>query len=133
MGHALCVSIKPKDMKVDPILILSYSGNDEIYQLFRENNVDFFNYDDKEFKYKELSLDIIDILLNDINKSIEQQNLIIETGIECEAMNEEIFDEIVSSKKYLKELNSNKQEIEFLRHLIIKCNEEGNVITYNMY
>lgn len=118
MSSYLTFYIVPKTEGAKPISLISYSRSSDIYQYFNENiNPAFIGIED-EAKYTELTLEKVDIVLEDLNKSIDKTNNRILEYQKYAAGNMEIIHEILNDKEYLEELKYTLHKIEFIRDLV---------------
>lgn len=127
MSSYLTFYIVPKaknDVEIDPIAIMSYSRNSDVYQSFRDNlNVAYIGMDDKP-NYSELTTKKVDIVIADLNKDIKSAQDRIAEYEKHAAGNFEIIDEILSQKDYISDLEYALHKIEFIRDLVEEAENE---------
>lgn len=123
MSSYLNIYIQPIQENVDPIKLISYSRNSEVYQAFYEDIHPIYIGDD-EIKYTDLFIDDIDRVLYSLNESINNISKRLNEYEKHASGNVEIIDSIIGLKDYLEELKETSNTINFIRRLVegASCN-----------
>lgn len=126
-GENVVKEIKLSEGK--PIHFLSYCRSSNIYQAFNEAlNVTYIGTED-EPKYEELTCSKIDMVISDLNESIDK----IRSGLTVNykmlnngAKVEELWEDIHDAEDYLKEELQTLEEIKHIRFWVLECEEGYN-------
>lgn len=107
------LKVKNKELE-KPVFVHidSYSRNSDIYQSIDENG-NFFSADGEK---KELTNDIFNSILEDLQGQINNCKVYIDTAKELKSPN---IDEIVERKEYCKELEDTYKYFDFLHTLLM--------------
>lgn len=130
MSHYLNFYIKPKISEFDsekeksrkeaqePVFLTYYCGSSDIYQLFRDNGLDHYMYDkDGKETYRELTLNDINTLKEDLNTSINRFKLRIKAINDMKSVGEDAIEEQYSNYTALADYQSQLKEVEFIENL----------------
>lgn len=102
----------------EPLLLLSYSRNTDVYQSFDENlNIAYAGNEDK---YTELTVKDCDEVINDVKNDIEktERRLEISYKIAKQNINDDLFSDIHSMEEYLDDLKRNLNELNQITNIV---------------
>lgn len=117
MSSYLNIYIQPKQENLEPIKLVNYSRNSEVYQAFYEDIHPTYIGDDK-IKYTDLSVNDIDKVLRSLNESINNTSKRLNEYEKHASGNTEIINNIIELKEYLEELKETSNTINFIRRLV---------------
>ena len=110
-----------------PLVFLSYSRNNEIYQAFNET----LNpaYAGMEEKYTDLTIRDCDLVISELEKEIrstEKRLKINYKMLKEGGYSSELWEDIHSMEEYLEEQQSTLEEIKNIRNIVYECTEGYN-------
>lgn len=110
-----------------PLVFLSYSRSNEIYQAFNET----LNpaYAGMEEKYTELTIGNCDLVITELEKEIrstEKRLKINYKMLKEGGYSSELWEDIHSMEEYLEEQQSTLEEVKNIRNIVYECTEGYN-------
>lgn len=116
MSSYLSFYLVPKAHPEEKLLLQSFSRSNEVYQRFFDNLS--IEYAGNEEKYTELTVSDVESVIQDIDADITKAET---RRTEYEKFcygNPEAIEEIISTKEYIRDLQSTRDYISFLRDIL---------------
>lgn len=117
MSSYLTFYIKTKEENSKPLHLISYSRNTEIYQYFCEN-VHPVYIGLEEIQYTELSVNNVELVIEDMENDIGKAKKRIEEYEKYANGNQEIIEEILNWKEYIEDLEYWLHKVRFIKDLV---------------
>lgn len=118
MSSYLTFYLVPKKEGSEPISLISYSRNSDIYQYYYDNANPVFIGNNDETQYSEVTLEKIDCVLNDLKNDINRALTRVSEYEKQAAGNMEIIEEIINQKEYISDLQYALHKLEFIRDIV---------------
>lgn len=116
MSSYLNIYAKFKDNSREPLLLMSYTRNSDVYQYFEQEIHPIFMGTD-EIKYTDLTFDNTGLVCDALISEIKKLSRRIEEYEKHAGGNLEIINEIISLKEYEEELKDALSECAFIKML----------------
>lgn len=118
MSSYLTFYIKTKEENSKPLHLISYSRNTDIYKYFYENVHPAYIGIDEDTKYSELSVNDIELVIEDMENDISKVKKRIEEYEKHADGNQEIIEEILNWKEYIEDLEYWLHKVKFIKDLV---------------
>lgn len=118
MSSYLTFYLVPKEEGSKPISLVSYTRNSEVYQYYNDNAHPTFIGVDDEAQYSEVTLEKMDLVIEDLKLDIDKATSRILEYEKHAAGNIEIIEEIISQKEYINDLQYALHKLEFIRDIV---------------
>ena len=123
MSSYLSFYLVPKAHPEERLLLQSFSRSNEVYQRFSDNlNI---AYAGNEEKYTKLTISDVESVIQDIDDDITKAET---RRVEYEKFcygNPESIEEIISTKEYIRDLQSTRDYISFIRDVLTDLDYSG--------
>lgn len=123
MSSYLSFYLVPRAHPEEKLLLQSFSRSNEVYQRFSDNlNI---AYAGNEEKYTKLTISDVESVIQDIDADITKAEA---RRVEYEKFchgNSELIEEMISTKEYIRDLQSTRDYISFIRDILADLDYSG--------
>ena len=123
MSSYLSFYLVPRAHPEEKLLLQSFSRSNEVYQRFSDNlNI---AYAGNEEKYTKLTVSDVESVIQDLDGDIAKAEA---RRVEYEKFchgNSELIEEIISTKEYIRDLQSTRDYISFIRDILTDLDYSG--------
>lgn len=131
MSSYLSFYLVPKAHPEERLLLQSFSRSNEVYQRFFDNLS--VAYAGNEEKYTKLTVSDVESVIRDLDDDIAKAEA---RRVEYEKFchgNSELIEEIISTKEYIRDLQSTRDYISFIRDILVDLDYSGfSDVLYNV-
>lgn len=131
MSSYLSFYLVPKAHPEERLLLQSFSRSNEVYQRFFDNLS--IAYAGNEEKYTKLTVSDVESVIRDLDDDIAKAEA---RRVEYEKFchgNSELIEEIISTKEYIRDLQSTRDYISFIRDILADLDYSGfSDVLYNV-
>lgn len=131
MSSYLSFYLVPKAHPEERLLLQSFSRSNEVYQRFFDNLS--VAYAGNEEKYTKLTVSDVESVIRDLDDDITKAEA---RRVEYEKFchgNSELIEEIISTKEYIRDLQSTRDYISFIRDILADLDYSGfSDVLYNV-
>lgn len=131
MSSYLSFYLVPKAHPEERLLLQSFSRSNEVYQRFFDNLS--IAYAGNEEKYTKLTVSDVESVIRDLDDDIAKAEA---RRVEYEKFchgNSELIEEMISTKEYIRDLQSTRDYISFIRDILADLDYSGfSDILYNI-
>ena len=123
MSSYLSFYLVPKAHPEERLLLQSFSRSDEVYQRFFDNLS--VSYAGNEEKYTKLTVSDVESVIRDLDDDIAKAEA---RRVEYEKFchgNSELIEEMISTKEYIRDLQSTRDYISFIRDILADLDYSG--------
>lgn len=123
MSSYLSFYLVPKAHPEERLLLQSFSRSNEVYQRFFDNLS--IAYAGNEEKYTKLTVSDVESVIQDLDGNIAKAEA---RRVEYEKFchgNSELIEEIISTKEYIRDLQSTRDYISFIRDILTDLDYSG--------
>ena len=123
MSSYLSFYLVPKAHPEERLLLQSFSRSNEVYQRFSDNLS--IAYAGNEEKYTKLTVSDVESVIQDLDGDIAKAEA---RRVEYEKFchgNSELIEEIISTKEYIRDLQSTRDYISFIRDILTDLDYSG--------
>lgn len=123
MSSCLSFYLVPKAHPEEKLLLQSFSRSNEVYQRFFDNLS--IAYAGNEEKYTKLTVSDVESVIQDLDGDIAKAEA---RRVEYEKFchgNSELIEEIISTKEYIRDLQSTRDYISFIRDILADLDYSG--------
>lgn len=123
MSSYLSFYLVPKAHPEERLLLQSFSRSNEVYQRFFDNLS--IAYAGNEEKYTKLTVSDVESVIQDLDGAIAKAEA---RRVEYEKFchgNSELIEEIISTKEYIRDLQSTRDYISFIRDILTDLDYSG--------
>lgn len=123
MSSYLSFYLVPKAHPEEKLLLQSFSRSNEVYQRFFDNLS--ITYAGNEEKYTKLTVSDVESVIRDLDDDIakaEARRVEYEKFCHC---NSELIEEMISTKEYIRDLQSTRDYISFIRDILADLDYSG--------
>ena len=123
MSSYLSFYLVPKAHPEERLLLQSFSRSNEVYQRFFDNLS--IAYAGNEEKYTKLTVSDVESVIRDLDDDIAKAEA---RRVEYEKFchgNSELIEEIISTKEYIRDLQSTRDYISFIRDILTDLDYSG--------
>lgn len=123
MSSYLSFYLVPKAHPEERLLLQSFSRSNEVYQRFFDNLS--VAYADNEEKYTKLTVSDVESVIRDLDDDIAKAEA---RRVEYEKFchgNSELIEEMISTKEYIRDLQSTRDYISFIRDILADLDYSG--------
>ena len=123
MSSYLSFYLVPKAHPEEKLLLQSFSRSNEVYQRFFDNLS--VAYDGNEQKYTKLTVSDVESVIRDLDDDIAKAEA---RRVEYEKFchgNSELIEEMISTKEYIRDLQSTRDYISFIRDILADLDYSG--------
>lgn len=131
MSSYLSFYLVPKAHPEEKLLLQSFSRSNEVYQRFFDNLS--ITYAGNEEKYTKLTVSDVESVIRDLDDDIAKAEA---RRVEYEKFchgNSELIEEMISTKEYIRDLQSTRDYISFIRDILADLDYSGfSDVLYNI-
>lgn len=123
MSSYLSFYLVPKAHPEERLLLQSFSRSNEVYQRFFDNLS--VAYAGNEEKYTKLTVSDVELVIRDLDDDIAKAEA---RRVEYEKFchgNSELIEEMISTKEYIRDLQSTRDYISFIRDILADLDYSG--------
>lgn len=123
MSSYLSFYLVPKAHPEERLLLQSFSRSNEVYQRFFDNLS--VAYAGNEEKYTKLTVSDVESVIRDLDDDIAKAEA---RRVEYEKFchgNSELIEEMISTKEYIRDLQSTRDYISFIRDILVDLDYSG--------
>lgn len=123
MSSYLSFYLVPKAHPEEKLLLQSFSRSNEVYQRFFDNLS--ITYAGNEEKYTKLTVSDVESVIRDLDDDIAKAEA---RRVEYEKFchgNSELIEEMISTKEYIRDLQSTRDYISFIRDILADLDYSG--------
>jgi hypothetical protein len=123
MSSYLSFYLVPKAHPEERLLLQSFSRSNEVYQRFFDNLS--IAYAGNEEKYTKLTVSDVESVIRDLDDDIAKAEA---RRVEYEKFchgNSELIEEMISTKEYIRDLQSTRDYISFIRDILVDLDYSG--------
>lgn len=123
MSSYLSFYLVPKAHPEEKLLLQSFSRSNEVYQRFFDNLS--VAYAGNEEKYTKLTVSDVESVIRDLDDDIAKAEA---RRVEYEKFchgNSELIEEMISTKEYIRDLQSTRDYISFIRDILVDLDYSG--------
>ena len=123
MSSYLSFYLVPKAHPEERLLLQSFSRSNEVYQRFFDNLS--IAYAGNEEKYTKLTVSDVESVIRDLDDDIAKAEA---RRVEYEKFchgNSELIEEMISTKEYIRDLQSTRDYISFIRDILVDLGYSG--------
>lgn len=124
MSSYLSFYLVPKAHPEERLLLQSFSRSNEVYQRFFDN-LSIASYAGNEEKYTKLTVSDVESVIRDLDDDIAKAEA---RRVEYEKFchgNSELIEEMISTKEYIRDLQSTRDYISFIRDILADLDYSG--------
>lgn len=123
MSSYLSFYLVPKAHPEEKLLLQSFSRSNEVYQRFSDNlNI---AYAGNEEKYTKLTISDVESVIQDIDADITKAETRRTEYEKFCHVNSELIEEMISTKEYIRDLQSTRDYISFIRDILADLDYSG--------
>lgn len=123
MSSYLSFYLVPKAHPEERLLLQSFSRSNEVYQRFFDNLS--IAYAGNEEKYTKLTVSDVESVIRDLDDDIAKAEArLVEYEKFCHG-NSELIEEMISTKEYIRDLQSTRDYISFIRDILVDLDYSG--------
>lgn len=123
MSSYLSFYLVPKAHPEEKLLLQSFSRSNEVYQRFFDNLS--IAYAGNEEKYTKLTVSDVESVIRDLDDDIAKAEARrVEYEKSCHG-NSELIEEMISTKEYIRDLQSTRDYISFIRDILADLDYSG--------